>query len=234
MTIRNYGVIKGSVHDFSPGTDSFTHFQVILEDPSNRETFQADINVRSQDGSEVLYYSDSNYENPITSRLSQDVQTGHTPLPSTPNSVSVDFLRSNLFDVSKMIPLGMNAPANDDLNVLLSKVMSQAQQSSDAFVYIFGQYFEDSGYQKRRDKEHGRPAQGIHDIHMNQGNFGKWEHDNGIYQDGAIFVHFPSENHWIATFLAFQVQAFQTDSSGNPTGPSWAQEHGGEVYGTKE
>ena len=59
--------------------------------------------------------------------------------------------------------------------------------------------------------------QGIHDIHMNQGNpKGPFQKDNGIWQDGAIFIELPASGKWIAVFLAFQTESWTTDNSGNP------------------
>ena len=52
---------------------------------------------------------------------------------------------------------------------------------------------------------------GIHDIHMNQGNVEKWKGDNGIWQDGGILIHFEKEEEWIGIFLAFQSQSWCTD-----------------------
>jgi uncharacterized protein YukJ len=54
---------------------------------------------------------------------------------------------------------------------------------------------------------------------MNQGNprSGPFGGDNGVWQDGALFVHLPEETRWIAIFLAFQTQAWQTDDlTGHP------------------
>jgi len=58
-------------------------------------------------------------------------------------------------------------------------------------------------------------AEGIHDIHMNQGSVGAHAGSNGIYQDGGIIIHFPSHNKWTAIFLKFESQAIQTDERGN-------------------
>ncbi|HWD97544.1 MAG TPA: DUF2278 family protein, partial [Bryobacteraceae bacterium] len=59
--------------------------------------------------------------------------------------------------------------------------------------------------------------QGIHDIHMNQGNPpGSFEKDNAIWQDGALFLELPATNQWIAVFLAFQTESWMTDNNGNP------------------
>ena len=43
-----------------------------------------------------------------------------------------------------------------------------------------------------KDKYFGfLPGNGIHDIHMNQGNSGRFVQDDGVYQDGGLLVHFP-------------------------------------------
>jgi hypothetical protein len=35
--------------------------------------------------------------------------------------------------------------------------------------------------------------------------------DDGFYQDGALFLHFPAQHQWIGIFLKFQSQAWHTD-----------------------
>ena len=60
---------------------------------------------------------------------------------------------------------------------------------------------------------------GIHDIHMNQGNVEKWKGDNGIWQDGGILIHFEKEEEWIGIFLAFQSQSWCTDDEGHARVP---------------
>ncbi|HEX3030575.1 MAG TPA: DUF2278 family protein, partial [Clostridia bacterium] len=90
-----------------------------------------------------------------------------------------------------------------------------AISTSDASIYAFGQSW---GPEKKPDQYFGfKPGGGIHDIHMNQGNPGDWMCDNGVWQDGGMFIHFPSRNKWVAIFLAFQSQSFHTDDqTGNP------------------
>jgi hypothetical protein len=46
---------------------------------------------------------------------------------------------------------------------------------------------------------------------MNQGNHPQFAHDDGVWQDGALFFCFPSTEQWVAVFLAFQSQAWHTD-----------------------
>ena len=51
------------------------------------------------------------------------------------------------------------------------------------------------------------PGNGIHDIHMNQGNVGSFVRDDGVWQDGGVLFHFPGEQQWTAIFLKFQSQS---------------------------
>ena len=80
-----------------------------------------------------------------------------------------------------------------------------------AMVYAFGAPWGPEP--NTADKFFGfKPGRGIHDIHMNQGNPpGKFEKDNGVYQDGALLFNFPDEGQWMAIFLKFQTQAWHTD-----------------------
>src|SRR5436189_1455007 len=66
---------------------------------------------------------------------------------------------------------------------------------------------------------------GIHDIHMNQGNSEEFMKDDGVWQDGSMLLHLPSEDRWVAAFLAFQSQCWHTDDStghciGDPEQPA--------------
>jgi uncharacterized protein YukJ len=73
-------------------------------------------------------------------------------------------------------------------------------------IYAFGSAYADSG-----------KVDGIHDIHMNQGNpANNHGADNGVWQDGALFINLPSKGTWTAVFIAFQTESWTTDSAGNP------------------
>jgi hypothetical protein len=64
-----------------------------------------------------------------------------------------------------------------------------------------------------------RPGNGIHDVHMNQGNRDEHWHDNGIWSDGGLIFQWPESDpdRWSAIFLAFQTQSWRTDDRGHPT-----------------
>ena len=60
------------------------------------------------------------------------------------------------------------------------------------------------------------PGNGIHDVHMNQGNRDEHRHDNRIWSDGGLIIHEPIRDRWSAFFLAFQTQSSHTDDHGDP------------------
>jgi len=109
------------------------------------------------------------------------------------------------------VPLPFNVPGLDnDLNEKLDSVMQRAVADEEAVVYAFGERW---GPEKdKKDKYFGfLPGNGIHDIHMNQSNVGTFVKDDGVWQDGGVMVHFPSQSQWVAVFLKFQSQGWHTD-----------------------
>jgi hypothetical protein len=85
-----------------------------------------------------------------------------------------------------------------------------ALADEDALVYAFGERWGPEPQTK--DKIFGfLPGNGIHDIHMNQGNVGRFIEQDGVWQDGALFLHLPTVQRWVAIFLKFQSQTWHTD-----------------------
>jgi hypothetical protein len=85
-------------------------------------------------------------------------------------------------------------------------------------IYAFGERWGPEP--NARDKYFGfKPGNGIHDIHMNQGSVEEFQKYNGVWQDGGMLIHLPSDDRWVAVFLAFQSQCWHTDDEmGNCTG----------------
>ena len=193
----------------------------------NTTDYRIAINVMSQLApSEVEYVILERFEHPITA-LADRFPLGFTPLPSKPNSGALDFIRGNLFNRSLMRPLPANLPGFDnDLNDKIDRIMQRAVSDEHAVVCAFGQRWGPEPGVK--DKYFGfLPGNGIHDIHMNQGNAGQFVKDDGVYQDGGLLIHFPDQNEWIAAFMKFQSQAWHTDDvtghtieTGQPPAPT--------------
>jgi hypothetical protein len=89
-----------------------------------------------------------------------------------------------------------------------------------AMVYAFGEPWGPEP-DKADDYFGFLPGDGIHDIHMNQGNpSGRFAGDNGPWQDGGLIFEFPNEKQWVAVFLKFQSQAWHSDDdTGDPNVP---------------
>jgi uncharacterized protein YukJ len=135
---------------------------------------------------------------------------GFTDLPSTPGGAAVDYIRGNLFDRVAMRPVPTAEPGpENDLGDFLDHYVRRALADPAARAFVFGQSW---GPEQKADKVFDfRPGNGVHDIHMNQGNSGRFADDDGVFQDGALFLHFPDTDGWVAIFLAFQSQAWHTD-----------------------
>jgi len=219
MSLKQYGVLKCKVIKSQPGTESNPHYQVQVSD--NQINYRIAINVKSQENpSEVLYFLNDNFTHPITQKL-EKLALGFNPLSSKPDNTALDYIRGNLFDPTQMKPLPLSAPGSkhgpsQDLNDLFDLYIQRAT-NSDAVVYAFGQRF---GPENIPDKIfHFQPGNGIHDIHMNQGNGGKFAKDNGVWQDGGLIINYPARKQWVGIFLAFQSQSFHTDdTTGNALG----------------
>ena len=213
MPLKQYGVLVGRPVDRRLATNNNAHYQIKIVD--NLTEYRAAINVMSQDTpSEVLYFLAENYTHPILAGLPA-LTPGFHPLPSQPGGHALDFVRGHLFAPTHMQPLPFNVPGTDnDLNEKLDRVVQQALADEEALVYVFGERWGPEP--QTRDKIFGfLPGNGVHDVHMNQGNSGRWVQDDGIYQDGALLIHFPTRQQWTAVFLAFQSQAWNTDDHGH-------------------
>lgn len=211
MPIHPYGLLKCKAHDRRLGTNENPHYQVHAI--ANNEHFRIAINVKSQlSPSELLYCTIEHFQHVTTAELSA-MPFGFSPLASKPDGQALDYIRSNLFDRRNMLPLAFNIPGRDnDLNEKLDFYIRRAMETDDAVMYAFGERWGPE--QGKADKIFGfEIGNGIHDIHMNQGNSGTFTKDDGVYQDGGLLIHFPSEDRWIAVFLAFQSQSWHTDDN---------------------
>lgn len=211
MPLHDYGVLKGRPINKRLGSGQSPHYQVhIIDDTTD---YRIAINVKSKlSPSELLYIVDEDFEHSITQGL-PDYDRGFTAINSAPGGIALDFIRGNLFDSSKMTPLPHDIPGPDnDLNDKINHFVERAIGDSDAMIYAFGERWGPE--QNIKDKYFGfKPGNGIHDIHMNQGNVGRFVQDDGVWQDGGLLFHFPQQDQWVGIFLAFQSQAWHTDDT---------------------
>lgn len=207
MPIANYSLLRGHVADMIAGTGNSPHFQILVIDETNK--YRVAINVQSQDGSEVYYVDNPHFVHPITDALLAKPQ-GLTAVASQPGGVALDFIRGNLFRPQDMVQLPISASGSDSLDDRIGRYAQRALSDEKAEIFVLGQAWPEESKQDRYF--HFRPGRGIHDIHMNQGNPpGSHEADNGVWQDGGVFFHFPAQDQWIAVFMKFQSQSWHTD-----------------------
>ncbi len=210
MAVSGYSLLKGKAVDAIQGSGSSPHYQVLVIDDTAK--YRIAVNVQSADKSEVFYLVKSNFVHPICDGLLA-AQRGLTGVAFKPGGVALDFIRGNLFNPGDMrqLPISATGPDND-LNEKIGQYVQRAMSDENSEIYALGATW---GPETKQDQYfHFAPGRGIHDIHMNQGNPpGPFEGDNGPWQDGGLFFHFPDEKQWVAMFMCFKTQGWHTDDS---------------------
>ncbi|MGH3908708.1 MAG: DUF2278 family protein [Pseudonocardiaceae bacterium] len=214
MPLSSYGVLVGRAVDSrrEAGTSDSPHYQIHVKDEDDVD-YRIAVNVRSQlPPSDLLYLVDDDLRHPVTTIL-ESLGSGWHLLPRRAGGANLDFIRANLFDPAQMRPLPPDVPgADNDLSDHLDHYVQRAIKESAARLYIYGERWGPE--RSTKDKIFGfLPGNGVHDIHMNQGNSGRFRADDGVWQDGGMVIRFPGESRWVGLFLAFQSQAWHTDDT---------------------
>jgi uncharacterized protein YukJ len=225
MPIPQYSTLKGSLLLGVPfyrnrGYKGDPHYNLIVEASGVR--YRVAINTMSQDNSEIAFLLDNYFQHPVVDQLRA------LPAGAHANAARLDYWRDKkLVDIHRFTHLPYDEKgAKNDLNDLFADMLTTKVDPARL------QHYEISGqnYTEKRDAypptalvtvyatgsafAMGTPSQGIHDIHMNQGNLGSFKKDNGIHTDGGLIVEV---NHSVrAFFSAFQTQRLPTDNCGNP------------------
>jgi uncharacterized protein YukJ len=174
--------------------------------------YRCAVNVQSDDRSSLLFLAEDRFTHPLTAALA-DLTDGFQRLPSTPGGHALDYIRGNLLDprYMKVAPPDVSGP-NNDLNDFIDHYVARAVADHAAEIYAFGQRWGPEA--RTRDKIFDfLPGNGVHDMHMNQGNDPGHRGEDGVWQDGGLLIHFPTPSQWVAIFLAFQSQAWHTDDA---------------------
>jgi uncharacterized protein YukJ len=212
MSLKAYGVLAGRPTERRrEGAGDTPHYQIRVTTNDGTD-FRIAVNVQSQESpSELLYLVDENLEHPITASL-DGFGDGWRLLPPASGGASLDYIRGNLFERTAMrtLPPDVTGPDND-LADILDHYVERAIADPTARMYAFGERF---GPESAPDKVFGfTPGNGVHDIHMNQGNSPGFAHDDGVWQDGGLLLHFPAGSRWVGVFLDFQSQQWHTDDT---------------------
>ncbi len=213
MPIQDYGVLKARPQQGVKATARSPHYQILVVD-ENATRYRIAVNVESQDQPAALqYYIASNFQHHIISLLST-LPSSFTALNSQPGGLALDYLRAGLFPLDQVDQLFAIA-SESQLSQLLDEQIQRAIADPQAFLCAFGQRWPETN---TPDHPFGFvPDNGIHDIHMNQGDEDPaFASENGPWQDGALLLSLPSLRQWTAIFLKFQSQSWQTDAQGQP------------------
>jgi uncharacterized protein YukJ len=223
MPIANYSVLAGRPTAGKVVSGASAHYQITMQ--AGGRTFTVAVNIQSVDGSEVLYAIEEGFTPPDLAGLTT-LTMGMTALKSEAGGLALDYVRSTVGGASMIAKAQMTLLPEQSEKAKGSSVEAEAIQRAkaralenavitllnmtiadkDGVIYAFGSAYADGG-----------KVDGIHDIHMNQGNpANNHGGDNGVWQDGALFINLPSKKTWTAVFIAFQTESWSTDSAGNP------------------
>jgi uncharacterized protein YukJ len=215
--VLQYGVLRGRVDVFKREDDLSTpHLQIRVVD-GHDQAWRVPVNVLSADQSRLIFHrADPFQNNPIIAALPQ-VAAGFTPLPPAARSAAsaLDYFRAPLFDWPNGVAIPPNGPgADDDLQDVLVTYL-KLLHDQDGELFVFGAKFPEPGQRpdpRPIDREF-HTVQGVHDIHMNQGNPnpGSFAKDNGVFQDGGLILKFGSR--YVGLFLRFATQWLPTDDA---------------------
>jgi uncharacterized protein YukJ len=207
MPLTNYHLFAGR-YDRGLMAPDANHFEIKLN--TGNDFYRIAVNVRSQDGSMLMSFIDYTYQHELCRRLLEAFpENGIYNINSTVDrkQFGLDFLRRNMIgDFNRMIVLPNNAPGLDnDLQDKLTLALDKTQADPAARIFAFGEKWPSTN---RRDRYFPEiKDQGLHDIHMNQGNPRNYhDKDNGVFQDGGLLIYYPSLERWTVILLAFQSQ----------------------------
>ncbi|MBM3735564.1 MAG: DUF2278 family protein [Acidobacteria bacterium] len=195
-----YSVLRGKVVDHRREDDDpqSPHFTIFVEADGRR--IRCPVNVRSTDKSEVWFKFVEDLRHPVVDEL-RLMDEGIVRDPE--RRLRLDFIREPLFDRLTMRQLPFTGPLpQDDLQDRIAVFAEQARVNREADLFVFGEVFGGGG------------GQGVHDIHMNQGNNQQHRSSDGVFQDGALIFRFPSTG-WLGFFTAFNSQVWATDNDGH-------------------
>jgi Uncharacterized conserved protein (DUF2278) len=214
MPLPNYGVLAGTFNRFEKEpVDNFGKwYHGFVYVNANNKIFQCAVDVNSPTG-EFEYMMLGGLDKGMFSNVSS-LSNGYHELLRNASSGAIDYIRSSVVNQAKgclaVILVVMNSILGTNKKVWIKNNGDDALNklrdmvSSSQKIYVFGAPYTYGG-------------DGIHDIHMNQGDPpGRFYVANGIWQDGCVIVDKPGEAKLFGYFGKFVMQSLNTDNNGNP------------------
>jgi uncharacterized protein YukJ len=201
-----YGVLKGTVTGHLRDADD-DHYQILVS--AGNTMYRIAVNVQSSlKPPDLLFQSLTALPSALTKQLTA-LPSGFKKLASKPGGIAQDFVRGGVIKIVKFKVVPGDTPgADNDLKDTMENAVVAAVDQEGAVIYALGAKW---GPETKKDKYFKfTPGNGIHDIHMNQGNDKGHSGDDGVYQDGCLIFEYPN-GKYRAFFMAFQSQTFNTD-----------------------
>ena len=212
-------VVEQQVNNLIDPSYRSNHFHILVQAAGER--WRCPVNVRSQDGSEVWFkIRDTFVDHPILEGLPALAEGLHE-LPQRRPGLTLDFVREPLFDRKTMrhLPIEMEG-ADNDVQDHLELYVNQAIADPGAVIYVFGSFWRDRQFSPDKVLN---THQGVHDIHMNQGNDRNHTGDDGVYQDGGVIIYYQQTDRYVGAFLAFNSQVWFTDNQSGHRLPGYGE-----------
>jgi uncharacterized protein YukJ len=207
MAKFSYGVLKGTITGHLRDADD-DHYQILVS--AAKTMFRIAVNVHSTLKPPDLLFQSLTLLPPALGPQLTALNTGFTKLASKPGGLAQDFVRGGILKSGKFKVVPGDTPgADNDLKDTMESAAIAAMEKEGSLVYAFGARFGPEPTTKDKYFKF-LPGNGVHDIHMNQGNDKGHAGDDGIFRDGCLIFQFP-DGKFRAFFMAFQSQSFHTD-----------------------
>jgi uncharacterized protein YukJ len=226
-----YSLLKGTLVDAKPWSRSGSgtpHYHLLVE--ASGKHYDVAINIASSDphspDKRVLYLIRG-----VTSNLqpnSADALEGLAPrFYDFPGDMSGTGIAGLDFTADRdahgepfvrkedMNPLPIYKPHRPDSGQDAVMLLVQSVKGvPGVYLYLFGHKY---GTPADPNSWPGTPLSGgMHNIHMNQGNYtGNHDDENGRQNDGALLLRMP-QGPWRGLYVAFQTQSWDNDAQGYP------------------
>jgi hypothetical protein len=223
MAVQDYGVVIGQFDHFDRDDahhfGSFFHGHIFVRFTNGAGSpviYNCAVDVKYPDGT-VQYFVPTNLDRAKFGGV-DGLADGFHALPSNDVSGAIDYVRDPLLS----IPLGcatvffaiLQLFTHRNYQVWKENVGGSVLNDLEAFlnagiqrIYVFGSRFQNAAQD---------PPQGMHDVHMNQGDpAGPFQHLDAIWQDGGVIVERP-DGTLAGFFVKFVTQTLSTNDQGLP------------------
>ncbi|MBI1837263.1 MAG: DUF2278 family protein [Flavobacteriia bacterium] len=167
-----YGVLKTQVEidkgEFTSSKSQMSHYNLIAKNEDGSE-YQVNIDIQSnpQTPNVHMYYVE-NYQNAIVNQF-EGISNGYTELPPQPDTLALDYIRENLFDITELSQ--SQALSADQISTVLDTYLE-----SHEYVIVFGTKYADESAPanhygaSRYRANNSLPSQGVDCVHFSKSN----------------------------------------------------------------